>query len=171
MCGCGPETADIKVNTVWSQWLFFKHVYWKLWSAAVKCNCGKYVTISHPVFAETCTEHEHTTDTGNGKKRKSPEFVFFQILFIHKYVHCQEIILFFLKKRCSAPARAKWKWFYSQSKCCSNVDKSWLCFCQLNNPKLSSIHPSIHCLQNTALKIYAAGWARTSVTCASLQPW
>lgn len=55
---------------------FLKHVYWKLWSAAVKCNCGMYVTISYPVFAETCTEHEHTTDTQNEKEITSPEFVF-----------------------------------------------------------------------------------------------
>lgn len=68
---------------------------------AVKCNCGKYVTRSHPVFAETCTEHEHTTDTQNGKRKKerktSPEFVFFfffyvkfKILFIQKYITVEE---------------------------------------------------------------------------------
>lgn len=38
---------------------------------------GMYVTISHPVFAETCTEHEHTTDTQSEKERTSPEFVLF----------------------------------------------------------------------------------------------
>ena len=30
---------------------------------------GIYDTLSHPVFAETCTEHEHTTDTQNEKRK------------------------------------------------------------------------------------------------------
>lgn len=48
-----------------------------------------------------------------------------------------------------------------QSKCCSNVD-SLSVFCQLNNPKVPSVRPSVHGLQNTALKIDAADWARAS---------
>lgn len=54
-----------------------------------------YVTISCP---ETCTEHEHTTDTQNEKERTSPEFVFFKVLFIQS-TSLSKKVQYFQKER------------------------------------------------------------------------
>lgn len=63
MCWIIPPLNTERDATSSFVFSFLKHVYWKLWSAAVKCNC-RYLS-SHPVVEETCTEHEHTTDTQN----------------------------------------------------------------------------------------------------------
>lgn len=47
-------------------------------SSAIVVSMLQYLIRS---FAETCTEHEHTTDTQNEKENTSPEFVFFFFFF------------------------------------------------------------------------------------------
>lgn len=99
MCWCAgvEDERGEHGRKIRKRWLFFlKHVYWKLWSAAVKCNCGMYVTIFYPVFTETCTEHEHTTDTQNEKEKTSPEFVF--VLFFVCFFKCWVLKILFIQK-------------------------------------------------------------------------
>lgn len=78
-------------------------------SSAIVANMLQYLIQSLQKHAQNMSIQLIQGMEKKKKKRKSPEFVFFQILIIHKYVHCREIIyiFFFFKKRCSAPAKSQ----------------------------------------------------------------